>query len=72
MKNSIILILYFILFLFSKSIALKCGEEEIENCAKCGEGDKANTCIECNEKHFLFFNNLLCLPCDHPIYGQAG
>ena len=52
--------------------AMKCGDEVIENCVKCGTGDKANTCIECNDKHFLFFNNLFCLPCDDPLYGQVG
>ena len=73
MNTSIIFILFFILnFLFSNADVLKCGEEEIENCSKCGTGEKANTCIECKDKHFLFFHNLICLPCDHSIYGQVG
>ena len=73
MKKLSILILCSILSLFySKSNFLKCGEEEIENCVKCGTGDKANTCIECKEKHFLFFNNLYCIPCNDPLYGNIG
>ena len=73
MKIFSILILCSILSLFYfKSNILKCAEEEIENCEKCGTGDKANTCIECKDNHFLFFNNLYCIPCDDPTYGNIG
>ena len=65
MKKLNILFLYSILiFNFCKSDILKCGEEEIENCSICGEGD---TCNICKDKHFQFFNNLFCLPCNDPI-----
>ena len=53
------LLLFFLLsFLFSVTTSLTCGEEEIENCVKCGEGNKSNTCIQCKDKHFLFLDNL--------------
>ena len=58
--------------LFIFSFGLKCGEEEIENCEICGTGDNLNSCTKCIDKHFLFFNNLYCLPCNHKIYGQIG
>ena len=58
-------------FLFFGICALKCGENEIANCIECGTGEKANTCISCEDKHFLFFHNLLCLACDDPLYGQV-
>ena len=61
---------YFLLFfLLEKANSLKCGEEEIENCLECGIDTNSNTCIKCQENHFLFFNDLYCLPCDDPIYG---
>ena len=73
MKNPNILIFCFILnLIYFKSNSLKCGGEEIENCEKCGTGEKANTCIECKDKYFLFFNNLYCIPCNDPLYGNVG
>ena len=66
-----LLILYY-LFIIIQSKVLKCGDEEIENCEECGTGDNSNTCIKCKDKHFLFFNNLYCLPCDDEYYGQIG
>ena len=63
---------YLIYLLFWKSNSLKCGENEIENCLKCGIGDKINTCEICNNKYFLFYNNLMCLSCSDPLYGQIG
>ena len=58
--------------LFIQSLALKCGEEEIKNCKRCGEDDQVNTCEECEDKYFLFMNNLYCMPCADPYYGQDG
>ena len=63
------LILYSI---FITTFGLKCGEEEIENCEVCATGENLNTCDKCIDKHFLFFNNLYCLPCNHKYYGQIG
>ena len=66
------LFLCFLSLLSSRTFVKKCGDEVIENCAQCGTDDKADTCIECNDKHFLFFHNLFCIPCDDPLYGQVG
>ena len=62
-----------LLYIFiDKSYALKCGEQEIKNCLECGNGDKLDTCMKCEEKYFLFFHNLTCLACDDANYGQIG
>ena len=67
------LFLYFIIYsLIWNSNTLKCGEAEIENCIQCGIGDKNNTCIKCSDKYFLFYNNLYCISCSDPLYGQIG
>ena len=71
MKNEfveIILILSFIIGIFN----LLCGEEEIDHCLECGTGDNSETCNKCDDKFFLFMNNVLCLPCDDPLYGMYG
>ena len=60
------------LFNIIHSEVLKCGDKEIENCEQCGTGENSNTCIKCKDKHFLFFNNLYCLPCADKNYGQVG
>ena len=53
----------------------KCIKFNIENCeiyAKDDEGNEINSCFKCKDKYFLFFNNLYCIPCDDPLYGQVG
>ena len=73
MKTLNTFLLFCILSLnFCKFDVMKCGDEVIENCEKCGTGDKKNTCAQCKDKHFPFFNNLFCIPCDDPLYGQVG
>ena len=63
-------------FLFSLLLLgvqnLQCGEEIIEHCLECGEGMNMNFCQRCEDKYFLFFGNLSCLPCDDEVYGQVG
>ena len=49
-----------------------CDGEIIEHCLECDPKDNYESCLKCEENHFLFFNNLLCLPCNHSIYGQIG
>ena len=66
-----LLILLSILNIFFGAI-LKCGEEVIENCIKCDNEERKDTCSLCKPNHFQFFNNLFCLPCDDEIYGQIG
>ena len=59
-------------FLLFKVRSLQCGEENIKHCLECGVGTNKNTCKKCEDKYFLFLENLLCLPCDDKIYGQIG
>ena len=49
-----------------------CDGEIIEHCLECDPKDNYESCLKCEENHFLFFNNLLCLPCNHSVYGQIG
>ena len=72
MKEKFLITGFILTTLLSFSFNLKCGEEEIDHCLECGKGENSTTCIKCEDKHFLFFNNLLCLPCDHEYYGQKG
>jgi len=58
--------IFFLIFL-TQIINLKCFENTIKNCET-----NQNRCEKCEDKHFLFFNNLLCLPCDDKYYGQIG
>ena len=62
--------LYFLIFL-TQIINFKCFENTIKNCEVIDEINQ-NRCEKCEDKHFLFFNNLLCLPCDDKYYGQIG
>ena len=39
---------------------------------QCGTGKSANTCMKCKDKFFPVLNNLFCLACDDPLYGQVG
>ena len=70
MKAVILLFLFALIELIIPTKSLKCGDYEIENCISCNSTNKNETCGKCKDKHFLFFNDLLCLPCDHPYYGQ--
>ena len=73
MKKINLLIFYsFLSLILCASHALKCGKEKIENCTKCGTGDSVNSCGQCNDKYFPVINNLYCLPCGDPIFGQIG
>ena len=72
MTKEVLIFIYLIYSIPNISKALKCGNQKIENCQKCGSGDASDTCIQCKDKYFLFLNNYYCLPCDDPIYGQIG
>ena len=68
-----IVILFSILkLILSFDVVAYCGDEKIDNCIECGTGENKNSCKKCRDKYFLFMNNLLCIPCDDPIYGQIG
>ena len=70
--KEVLIFIYLIYSVSSISDVLKCGDQQIKDCEKCGSGDASNTCIQCKDKHFLFFHNYYCLPCDDPLYGQTG
>ena len=72
MKNAKIFIVLISTFLFLKIYTLRCEEEEIENCLKCGTGENSNRCDQCEDNYFPFLFNYLCLPCDHMQYGDSG
>ena len=63
-------ILFLSLLIFQVN-TLQCGVESIEHCLECGSGENINSCKTCEEKYFLFLDNVLCLPCDS-IHGQIG
>ena len=47
-----------------------CSPEKIENCKVTDKN--SDGCSICEDKYFPFFNNFLCLPCDHRFFGQVG
>ena len=59
-----------LLFLIIGIINLKSCINSVLNCK---EFDKnTNECTKCEDKHFLFYHNLFCIPCDDKDYGQIG
>ena len=72
--KAIILILFTLIFnpFLVKADNLKCGDQEIENCKVCGQGEASDSCATCQAEHFPVLDNLLCLSCEDPIYGQVG
>ena len=71
MKDIRIFIALIDILLFLGINTLRCDEEEIENCLKCGTGENSNRCDQCEDNYFPFLFNYLCLPCDH-MYGDSG
>lgn len=71
MLKSLILI-FLLIIKFLEIINLQCGKQDIPNCIKCGIGEESDTCIQCEDKYFLFFKNLLCLKCNDALYGNIG
>ena len=47
-------------------------EASIENCEAITTRDDEEVCTKCKDKHFLFFHDFYCFPCDHRLYGQIG
>ena len=70
----VILILLSLIFnsFFIKANTLKCEDNQIENCKECGEGEESGSCGICEAGYFPLLENLLCIPCNDPIYGQVG
>ena len=71
-KTSLIFLFITLNFLLVETFTRTCGEEEIDNCLQCGTGENSDSCAKCDNAHFPLLENLLCLPCDDPIYNQAG
>ena len=67
-----LIVSFLICLLIVSTSNLLCGEEEIEHCLQCGTGADAEKCTKCEDKFFPFMKNVLCLPCDNPLYGQYG
>ena len=70
-----IILMSFVLILnlcFIKASSIKCGDQQIDNCKECGQGEESNTCTTCEVEYFPFFENKLCIRCDDSIYGQIG
>ena len=69
---------YFIIFCFificllSMQLALKCQENEIENCIECKTGDNSDKCSLCEVKYFLALDGEVCIKCDDSYYGMVG
>ena len=59
-----------LLFLIIGIINLKSCVNNVLNCKEFDEN--ANECTKCEDKHFLFYHNLFCIPCDDKDYGQIG
>ena len=72
--DKLTLILFSLMFNLSslRQETKKCGEEQIENCKICGQGNESNSWNECEAAHFLLLENLLCLPCNDSLYVQVG
>ena len=71
-KLNFIILICIINLLLIRGKFLTCGEEQINNCKECGKDSQSNSCTTCQVEHFPLLENLLCIPCDDPIYGQAG
>ena len=72
MKINFLLILVLIISLSNSNQSSKCAEETIDHCTQCGTGENSDSCSTCENNYFQFFNNLLCLSCNDPTYGQIG
>ena len=72
MKKTLVIFSLLFILVINETDVLKCGEEKIENCLECGEGEASNTCAKCKDNYFLFFHNLYCVACNNAIYGQVG
>ena len=73
MKTTTLIILSLLISsLFKDANSLKCGENEIENCKKCGEEEESDICAICQDDYFPLLENLICLSCKDPINGQPG
>ena len=54
------------------AISLKCGENEIEGCNRCGTGENSTKCSLCEDKYFLVLDGEKCIRCDDKLLAMAG
>ena len=72
MKFSLFLLISLLLVNVSFQNSVQCDGETIDKCTACNTGENSDTCSACEDGTFLFFHNLVCLPCNNSIYGQPG
>ena len=72
MKAIILLVILLSNIILISNSEVECDGTKIEHCSKCNTGDVSDSCASCDDKHFLFFNDLLCIPCNDSTYGQIG
>ena len=70
MINLILIILvFFISNSFSQDL-INYNGSIIEHCSLYNSDENFNNCAKCESNYFLFFNDLLCIPCNDSTYGQ--
>ena len=72
MKTNLLLVLFLSNIILISNSEVECDGNVINHCSKCKTGDDSDTCTICDDKYFLFFNDLLCIPCNDPTYGQIA
>ena len=72
MKYNLFLLLSLLLVNVSFQNSVQCDGETIDKCTACNTGENSDSCSACEDKTFLFFHNLVCLPCNDSLYGQPG
>lgn len=61
-----------LLSMLYSAISLKCGENEIEGCNRCGTGENSTKCSLCEDKYFLVLDGEKCIRCDDKLLAMAG
>ena len=72
MKFSLFLLISLLLVNVSFQNSVQCDGETIDKCTACNIGENSDSCSACEDGTFLFFHNLVCLPCNNSLYGQVG
>ncbi len=72
MKRKFTIKFIILFFLISNVLPLKCGENEIDNCLQCGEGENSSKCSLCEDKYFLVLGGEKCISCNDEYLGQIG
>ena len=59
-----------LLILVIEILCFNCFAHTVQNCENFDQN--TNICQKCEDKHFLLYHNLFCIPCDDKDYGQVG